>query len=267
MLLIGIETVATQQQISLFAQTYSGLAQQAGTTLGVAPTSILSQWALESGYGTSNAAQNYNLGGIQRVGGGNATYGNPQEFLSAYVSTVKNHDPQALNTGSDMGAFVNGLGAGHYYGDQSASSYGQGVSGAAGALQTAAPDIYAALSTNGYGGGNLPVSDVGSGLTGSGATGASSGNPCTDQGWFSLACIQSCGPTGCGSQPTTGGGTTPTGSNANCGGFSGIFNFSCWGNVVTDLAVIGISLGMIGFAIYSGVGQKTIVAVSKAASV
>ena len=117
--------MATTAQQQAFAGTYGPLAQAAGASLGVDPNLIYSQWALESGYGTNSLSQGYNVGSIM-PGGVGASYASPQAFEQAYVGLIQNNFPNAVNTGSNASAFVQGLQlgtSGSYFGSQSAPSY------------------------------------------------------------------------------------------------------------------------------------------------
>lgn len=115
-------TAASAEQKAAFLATYGPQAQAAGATLGVDPTLIYGQWANESAYGTNSQSAAYNVAGIM-PGGTAAQYASPADFESAYVGVIQNNDPLAVNTGSNAAAFVSGLRAGHYYGDQSDAAY------------------------------------------------------------------------------------------------------------------------------------------------
>jgi hypothetical protein len=124
-----------------FFNTWSPYANQVGASTGISPNTILAQWALESGYGSSNAAQNYNLAGIS-PGGTLASYGSPDEFVSAYTGLLQNNFPGALNTGNDVSAFNNGL-----------------LNGTNGSYYTSSPSDYLSNLTqiaNSLGGVNVP---------------------------------------------------------------------------------------------------------------
>jgi hypothetical protein len=114
--------MATSNQQS-FAATYGPYAQQAGAKLGVDPNIVLGQWGIETGWQTPASG---NLAGIS-PGGRIANYSSPQQFTDAYVSTISNNFPGAVNTGSDAQAFNNGLvngPKGSYYQGNNAASLG-----------------------------------------------------------------------------------------------------------------------------------------------
>lgn len=118
---------ATQQA---FVDRYGAMASAVGDRLGVAPISILSQWALESRWGTSPlAVGSNNLAGITQRGieGEWASYGSPADFGAAFTSLIERNYGGAMGTGSDVQAYASGLAAGRigsYYGTESPSSYG-----------------------------------------------------------------------------------------------------------------------------------------------
>lgn len=123
--------MATSAQQQAFVQTYGPYAQQAGQTLGVDPNVILGQWAFESAWGTSRAAQQQgNLAGINIPGGTGQqyqTYSSPQAFTDAYTTLLQNpRYASALNTGSNVNAFTGGLASGGYY-TSSPAEYAAGV--------------------------------------------------------------------------------------------------------------------------------------------
>jgi hypothetical protein len=131
--------MATAADITSFETALLPYAQDAGTQLGVDPTTILGQWGLESGFGTSAAAQGNNFAGLTNAGEGTGyrTYSSLADFEAAFVSNVKRLHPAALNTGSDVNAYAAGLGtggSGSYFGTQSPGSYAAGVQSAAGVL-------------------------------------------------------------------------------------------------------------------------------------
>ena len=111
-----------------FISTYSPYASQAGSALGVDPNVILSQWALESGWGTNSGSSGFNVAGI---GGSNeAVYNSPSAFTNAYTNLIQNAYSGATNVGSDIGSFVGGLANGSngsYFGNADPSTYGSSL--------------------------------------------------------------------------------------------------------------------------------------------
>jgi flagellum-specific peptidoglycan hydrolase FlgJ len=108
-----------------FIEQYRDLAEQVGSETGVDPALILSQWGLESAWGTKTVGQ-FNFGNIKDVTGKGPraedkaegstdaykTYKSPQEFAADYTSLLKRNFPKALGAGSDLGKFTEGLSKG-----------------------------------------------------------------------------------------------------------------------------------------------------------
>jgi len=122
-----------------FIKAYKPIAEQVGREIGVDPNVILSQWALESNWGSAVPAS-HNLAGIKDFSGkGTAAKDNklgttakyvqfedPEVFGMYYADMIKRQFPNAVNTGPDIGAFTRGL-----------------VSGRSGAYFEADPQKYA----------------------------------------------------------------------------------------------------------------------------
>jgi hypothetical protein len=122
-----------------FIKAYKPIAEQVGKEIGVDPNVILSQWALESNWGSAVPAS-HNLAGIKDFSGkGIAAKDNklgttakyvqfedPEVFGMYYADMIKRQFPNAVNTGPDIGAFTRGL-----------------VSGRSGAYFEADPQKYA----------------------------------------------------------------------------------------------------------------------------
>lgn len=110
--------MATPQQIKDFENKMAPYAQQAESILGKGKfhwQSILTQWGLETGYGTSEAAtklNNYagikdNSNGKDYNGGTYAGYNSIDSFVRDYTRLMKLHYyTQVLNTGSIENDFV-----------------------------------------------------------------------------------------------------------------------------------------------------------------
>ena len=172
--------MATTAQQQAFAGTYGPLAQAAGASLGVDPNLIYSQWALESGYGTNSLSQGYNVGSIM-PGGVGASYASPQAFEQAYVGLIQNNFPNAVNTGSNASAFVQGLQlgtSGSYFGSQSAPSYLSSLTSISGnnPLGTAQTASSAAAGAPVTAAGNTPY------FLGGGTTGTTTGTASSSSG-------------------------------------------------------------------------------------
>jgi len=108
-----------------FVKKYRPIAEQVGKEIGVDPNVILSQWALESGWGKTVPAEN-NIAGIKDFTGAGtpakdnklgttanyARFESPEVFGVYYSDMMQRQFPNALNTGSDIGAFTRGLRSG-----------------------------------------------------------------------------------------------------------------------------------------------------------
>lgn len=128
----------SNDDIMAFEHTWGPVAADVGQQLGVAPGTLLAQWAYESNFGTTQQAQTgFNVGGI---GAGSASgprvYSSPAAFGADFASIVQRNFPGAVGTGSDLTAYTNalegtqvgGTNANHLtYSDQTAAVYGAGV--------------------------------------------------------------------------------------------------------------------------------------------
>ena len=105
-----------------FYQDMFPAAQQAANELGVDPNILLSQWGLETGWGTKMVGAN-NYGNIKDPSGRGPrardkeegsndayrAYKSPQEFAADYTGLIKRNFPDAVGAGSDVGKFSAGL--------------------------------------------------------------------------------------------------------------------------------------------------------------
>jgi hypothetical protein len=141
-----------------FIDNYGGLANNIGSQTGIAPSSLLAQWANETNYGQSFAGTN-NLGNIMGSNGQPANYSSVTDFGNAFVGLLNSNYPNAENTGSNLSGFVSGLGqgsnGGSYYGNQSPASYLSTLSGES--------SLFNALGVSGSGSGSSSGSSSGSG--------------------------------------------------------------------------------------------------------
>lgn len=208
----------TTAQINTFASTYSPYATMAGASLGVSGATILAQWAEESAYGTSNLATGSgNLAGLTTPGSNGTSFqsfANPAAFEQAYVNTIATNFPGAENTGSDLSAFVRGL----------TNSQGQSYSTDPNYLTTVAGALGTLENTAGVTP-NIPptvATSLGGGTPGATTTG--------------------------GAAP----GTTTAGATGGCGVTTGLFTWSCWQGIITDLAFIAIGVLIFIVAVASG---------------
>lgn len=131
--------MATAAQVQAFASSWAPYAVSVGQRIGVDPNILLAQWGMESGYGTNSGSRQNNVAGITRDGvpGHWASYGSQQDFADAFTSLVQRMYPNAVNTGSDVNAYTQGLASGRsgsYFGTQSAASYAAAVQGGESAI-------------------------------------------------------------------------------------------------------------------------------------
>jgi hypothetical protein len=105
-----------------FINEYGPIAEQVGREIGVDPNVILSQWALESQWGSKVPARN-NVAGIKDFSGKGVAakdnklgtidkyvqFEDPEVFGMYYADMIKRQFPNAVNTGPDIGAFTRGL--------------------------------------------------------------------------------------------------------------------------------------------------------------
>lgn len=217
---------------------YAPYAQDAGAALGVNPAIILSQWGLESGFGSNASTYVNNPGGIQS-NGKPVVFATIGAFVSAFVSTIQNNFPGAVNAGGDVTSYVQGLtnsqGQTYYGTSATAQSYMAGITSAESPLINADPTVFNNLLDSG--GSALGSPNVAT-------TGASTGT------------------SGTASPSTTG--ASPTAATSQCSGLTGFMTFSCWQNVFADVAVAGVGILVIVIALASGiVGQHPAATVTK----
>jgi hypothetical protein len=108
-----------------FAMQYKDVAEKVGKELGVDPGILISQWGLETAWGTKTVGQ-YNFGNIKDVTGKGPkaydkmeksrdsykSYDSPEAFAADYTALIKRNFPKAVGAGSDIGAFSAGLQSG-----------------------------------------------------------------------------------------------------------------------------------------------------------
>ena len=111
-----------------FVQQNYAAAKAVGDQLGVDPKVILGHWALETGWGKSVIPGTNNLGNIKDFSGGGVraydkveksndayrAYKDSGEFATDYANLLSKRYPGVMGTGSDAGAFVQGLQGGKY---------------------------------------------------------------------------------------------------------------------------------------------------------
>jgi hypothetical protein len=108
-----------------FAMQYKDVAEKVGRELGVDPGILISQWGLETAWGTKTVGQ-YNFGNIKDVTGKGPkaydkmeksrdsykSYDSPEAFAADYTALIKRNFPKAVGAGSDIGVFSAGLQSG-----------------------------------------------------------------------------------------------------------------------------------------------------------
>ena len=113
-----------------FINEYGGLAQYVGQKLGVDPSLLIAQWALETGWGKSVIPGTNNLGNIKdfrrNSDGVTATdnmngsvdkyrkFATPEDFGDHFAGLIQRKYPNAIGTGSDARAFATALKEGGY---------------------------------------------------------------------------------------------------------------------------------------------------------
>lgn len=112
-----------------FIEVWGPIAQQAGQKLGIAPSSMLGEWALETGWGRSmygnnpgNIKAGSNWAGDRVVNPGDNTayraYPDPQAFLRDLVGVMQGARYDAVRgTGQDVNAYTTGLARAGYFTD------------------------------------------------------------------------------------------------------------------------------------------------------
>jgi len=130
---------ATPEEREQFISELMPHATEAARELGVDPSSLVAQAALETGWGRSQPGDSHNLFGIKagsswsgdrvqantqefdagvasRVDADFRAYGSPRESVQDYVRVIRDNPryASALNTGSDVQAFANALQRGGY---------------------------------------------------------------------------------------------------------------------------------------------------------
>ena len=106
----------------MFVDEYKPVAERAAKEIGVDPTILLSQWAMETNYGRSIPGH-FNLGNIKDFSGAGTeatdrqtesadkyvNFESPEAFGDYYAHMMKRLYPNALNAGSDIKGYASGL--------------------------------------------------------------------------------------------------------------------------------------------------------------
>jgi Mannosyl-glycoprotein endo-beta-N-acetylglucosaminidase len=120
-----------------FIEEYAPIAEEVGDKIGVSSDILLSQWGLETRWGTSIVG-NHNLGNIKDFAGGGKeakgekylNFEDPEAFGDYYAHMIKRNFPGALNSKSDLNQFVKGLQSGKKGAYAEDENYGESLSGA-----------------------------------------------------------------------------------------------------------------------------------------
>jgi len=152
--------MATPDEIRAFAQQYLPMAQAQAARMGTTPENVLSQWALETGYGKSMIPGTNNLGNIKQVGPGGvaardnmlgttdryAAYDSPQSGAQAFGNLVTGDRYASARGVTDPVAYGNTLQRSGYAQDP---NYGQKIGGVANTLKKYASDVFAMATGSG----------------------------------------------------------------------------------------------------------------------
>ena len=108
--------------VKMFTEEYGPIAVQVSKQTGIAPSVLLAQWGMESGYGRSPVGT-FNFGNIKDLSGGgkegtdNQTgskdkylnFESPEAFGDYYSHFIRRLYPNALNAGTDISKYTEGL--------------------------------------------------------------------------------------------------------------------------------------------------------------
>jgi hypothetical protein len=111
--------------VKMFTEEYSPIAVQVSKQTGIAPSVLLAQWGMESEYGRKpvghfNFGNVKDLSGTGNVGVDNKTkskdkylnFESPEAFGDYYANLMRRLYPNALNAGSDVSKYTEGLRSG-----------------------------------------------------------------------------------------------------------------------------------------------------------
>jgi len=108
--------------IKMFTEEYAPIAEQVSKQTGIAPSVLLAQWGLESSYGRKPVGH-FNLGNVKDMSGtgteavDNKTkskdkylnFESPEAFGDYYSHMMRRLYPKALNSGTDISKYAEGL--------------------------------------------------------------------------------------------------------------------------------------------------------------
>jgi hypothetical protein len=149
-----------QDPKTAFIEQYKPYAAKAGQELGIDPALILSQWGLETAWGTKTVGD-YNFGNIKDVTnkGPKALdkaensrsaykeYASPDAFVTDYTNLIKTNFPKAVGAGSDISTFSSGLKSGRVGAYATDPDYGKKLATTAQTLGDVAPADQAVAAT------------------------------------------------------------------------------------------------------------------------
>ena len=119
--------------VKMFTEEYGPIAEQVSKQTGIAPSVLLAQWGMESNYGRSSVGH-FNFGNIKDFSGTGKeatdsktksvdkylNFESPEAFGDYYANMMRRLYPKALNTGTDISRYTEGLRngvAGSYFED------------------------------------------------------------------------------------------------------------------------------------------------------
>ena len=149
--------MASPDEIRAFAAQYLPMAQEQAARIGTTPQNVLSQWALETGYGKSIVPGTNNLGNVKQVGPGGvaardnalgttdryAAYATPQAGAQGFGNVVTGDRYAGARGITDPVAYGTALQKSGYAQDP---NYGSKIGGVANTLQKYASDVFGMLT-------------------------------------------------------------------------------------------------------------------------
>jgi len=108
--------------VKMFAQEYAPIAVQVSQQTGIAPSVLLAQWGMETDYGRKSVGH-FNLGNIKDMSGAGTpatdnktgskdryvNFESPEAFGDYYSHMMRRLYPNALNAGTDISKYAEGL--------------------------------------------------------------------------------------------------------------------------------------------------------------
>lgn len=126
-----------------FIQEYAPIAERIGSQLNIDPRILLAQFGMETGWGKSVVPGTYNLGNMKSAGKGveatdNLTkskdkylkFEDPEVFADYYSDYIRRKFPEAVGSGSNVGAFTSALRPGQPGGYAEDKQYGDKLNNA-----------------------------------------------------------------------------------------------------------------------------------------